>query len=154
MPTSISLPKTEQIESEVNADGIKIFLPKAWTLEYEFAGSGLYRLLETAIRAAKKEAANQEQEITDDVLKNLWNEVINDYPEGNTPTKEVVYKIFEPLNEGTVSKAITAQYLAGMLAGELAPISDGTVNRDEVKSIVENDDKLKYLVEAIKYVTE
>ena len=154
MLAQIRKEKTEQLESEVNADGIKIFLPKAWTLEYESAGSGLYRLLETAIRAAKKEAANQEQEITDEVLKNLWNEVINDYPEGNTPTKEVVYKIFEPLNEGTVSKAITAQYLAGMLAGELAPISDGTVNRDEVKSIVENDDKLKYLVEAIKYVTE
>lgn len=154
MLAQIRKEKTEQLESEINADGIKIFLPKAWTLEYEFAGSGLYRLLETAIRAAKKEAANQEQEITDEVLKNLWNEVINDYPEGNTPTKEVVYKIFEPLNEGTVSKAITAQYLAGMLAGELAPISDGTVNRDEVKSIVENDDKLKYLVEAIKYVTE
>lgn len=154
MLAQIRKEKTEQLESEVNVDGIKIFLPKAWTLEYEFAGSGLYRLLETAIRAAKKEAANQEQEITDEVLKNLWNEVINDYPEGNTPTKEVVYKIFEPLNEGTVSKAITAQYLAGMLAGELAPVRDETVSRDAVRSIVENDDKLKYLVEAIKYVTE
>lgn len=154
MLAQIRKEKTEQLESEINADGIKIFLPKAWTLEYEFAGSGLYRLLETAIRAAKKEAANQEQEITDEVLKNLWNEVINDYPEENTPTKEVVYKIFEPLNEGTVSKAITAQYLAGMLAGELAPVRDETVSRDTVRSIVENDDKLKYLVEAIKYVTE
>lgn len=154
MLAQIRKEKTEQLESEVNADGIKIFLPEAWTLEYEFAGSGLYRLLETAIRAAKKEAANQEQEITDEVLKNLWNEVINDYPEGNTPTKEVVYKIFEPLNEGTVSKAITAQYLAGMLVGELVPVRDETVSRDAVRSIVENDDKLKYLVEAIKYVTE
>lgn len=154
MLAQIRKEKTEQLESEVNADGIKIFLPEAWTLEYEFAGSGLYRLLETAIRAAKKEAANQEQEITDEVLKNLWNEVINDYPEGNTPTKEVVYKIFEPLNEGTVSKAITAQYLAGILVGELAPVRDETVSRDAVRSIVENDDKLKYLVEAIKYVTE
>lgn len=53
------------------------------------------------------------------------------------------------MNDGTVSKAITAQYLAGMLAGELAPVSDGTVNLDEVKFVVENDDKLKYLVEAI-----
>ena len=58
------------------------------------------------------------------------------------------------MNDGTVSKAITAQYLAGMLAGELAPVNDGTVKRDEVKSIVENDEKLKYLVGAIKYVTE
>lgn len=146
--------KTEQLESEINADGIKIFLPKAWTLEYEIAGSGLYRLLETAIRAAKKEAANQEQEITNELLKNLWNEVINDYPEGNTPTKEVVYKIFEPLNEGTVSKAITAQYLAGMLAGELPPVSDNIVDREEVKRIIESDEKLKYLVDAINHVTK
>jgi putative ATP-dependent endonuclease of OLD family len=146
--------KTEQLESEINADGIKIFLPKAWTLEYEIAASGLYRLLETAIRAAKKEAANQEQEITNEVLKNLWNEVINDYPEGNTPTKEVVYKIFEPLNEGTVSKAITAQYLAGMLAGELPPVSDNIVDREEVKRIIESDEKLKYLVDAINHVTK
>ena len=82
------------------------------------------------------------------------NDVTDEFPDGGIPTKEVVYKIFEPLNDGTVSKAITAQYLAGMLAGELAPVSDGTVNRDEVKYIVENDDKLKYLVEAIKHVTE
>lgn len=154
MLAQIRKEKTEQLESEVNADGIKIFLPEAWTLEYEFAGSGLYRLLETAIRAAKKEAANQEQEITDEVLKNLWNEVINDYPEGNTPTKEVVYKIFEPLNEGTVSKAITAQYLAGMLVGELPPVSDNIVDIEEVKCIVESDEKLKYLVDAINHVTK
>lgn len=154
MLAQIRKEKTEQLESEINADGIKIFLPKAWTLEYEIAGSGLYRLLETAIRAAKKEAANQEQEITDEVLKNLWNEVINDYPEGNTPTKEVVYKIFEPLNEGTVSKAIIAQYLAGMLAGELPPVSDNIVDREEVKRIVESDEKLKYLVDAINHVTK
>lgn len=58
------------------------------------------------------------------------------------------------MNDGTVSKAITAQYLAGMLAGELAPVSDETVNRDEVKSVIESDDKLKYLVDAIKHVTK
>ena len=76
------------------------------------------------------------------------------YPDRHRPTKEERYKIFEPLNDGTVSKAITAQYLAGMLAGELAPVRDGTVSRDAVRSIVENDDKLNYLVEAIKHVTE
>ena len=58
------------------------------------------------------------------------------------------------MNDGTVSKAITAQYLAGMLAGELAPVSNGTVNLDEVKSVIESDDKLKYLVDAIKHVTK
>ena len=93
-------------------------------------------------------------DIDNDALNKLWEEVTEVYPDRRIPTKEETYKIFKPLNDGTVSKAITAQYLAGMLAGELAPVNDGTVKRDEVKSIVENDEKLKYLVGAIKYVTE
>ena len=87
-------------------------------------------------------------------MNQLWNDVTEEFPDGGIPTKEVVYKIFEPLNDGTVSKAITAQYLAGMLAGELAPVRDETVRRDEVMSIFENVDKLKYIVQAFKYVTE
>lgn len=146
--------KRTRLENAINADKIKIFLPQAWTLEYEIAGSSLYRLLATAIKAAQQEKAHPELEITDKILNQLWNDVTDEFPDGGIPTKEVGYKIFEPLNDGTVSKAITAQYLAGMLAGELAPVRDETVSRDAVRSIVENDDKLKYLVEAIKYVTE
>lgn len=146
--------KRTRLEDTINADKIKIFLPQAWTLEYEIAGSGLYRLLATAIKAAQMEKAQPKAEIGNDALNKLWKKVTEVYPDGHRPTKEETYKIFAPLNDGTVSKAITAQYLAGMLAGELAPVSDGTVNRDEVKSVVENDDKLKYLVEAIKHVTE
>lgn len=146
--------KRTRLENAINADKIKIFLPQAWTLEYEIAGSSLYKLLATAIKAAQQEKAHPELEITDKILNQLWNDVTDEFPDGGIPTKEVVYKIFEPLNDGTVSKAITAQYLAGMLAGELAPVRDETVSRDAVRSIVENDDKLKYLVEAIKYVTE
>lgn len=146
--------KRTRLENAINADKIKIFLPQAWTLEYEIAGSSLYRLLATAIKAAQQEKDHPELEITDKILNQLWNDVTEEFPDGGIPTKEVVYKIFEPLNDGTVSKAITAQYLAGMLAGELAPVRDETVSRDAVRSIVENDDKLKYLVQAIKYVTE
>ena len=146
--------KRTRLEDTINADKIKIFLPQAWTLEYEIAGSGLYRLLATAIKAAQMEKAQPKAEIGNDALNKLWKKVTEVYPDGHRSTKEETYKIFAPLNDGTVSKAITAQYLAGMLAGELAPVSDGTVNRDEVKSVVENDDKLKYLVEAIKHVTE
>lgn len=143
-----------RLENVINADEIKIFLPQAWTLEYEIAGSGLYRLLATAIKAAQMEKAQPKAEIGNDALNKLWKKVTEVYPDRHIPTKEEIYKIFAPLNDGTVSKAITAQYLAGMLAGELAPVSGGTVNRDEVKSVVENDDKLKYLVEAIKHVTK
>lgn len=146
--------KRTRLANAINSDEIKIFLPQAWTLEYEIAGSGLYRLLATAIKAAQMETDQPKAEIDNDALNKLWKEVTDVYPDRHRPTKEDTYKIFKPLNDGTVSKAITAQYLAGMLAGELAPVSDGTVNLDEVKSIVENDDKLKYLMEAIKHVTE
>ena len=146
--------KRTRLENVINTDEIKIFLPIAWTLEYEIAGSGLYRLLATAIKAAYKEKAHPEVEINNEALNKLWEEVTEVYPDRRIPTKEETYKIFKPLNDGTVSKAITAQYLAGMLAGELAPVSNGTVNLDEVKSVIESDDKLKYLVDAIKHVTK
>ena len=143
-----------RLENAINSDKIKIFLPQAWTLEYEIAGSGLYRLLATAIKAAKMETDQPKTEIDNEALNKLWEEVTEVYPDRRIPTKEETYKIFKPLNDGTVSKAITAQYLAGMLAGELAPVSNGTVNLDEVKSVIESDDKLKYLVDAIKHVTK
>ena len=146
--------KRTRLENVINTDDIKIFLPQEWTLEYEIAGSGLYRLLATAIKAAKMETDQPKAEIDNDALNKIWKEVTEVYPDSRISTKEGRYKIFKPLNDGTVSKAITAQYLAGMLAGELAPVSDGTVKRDEVRSIVEKDEKLKYLVEAIKYVTK
>lgn len=146
--------KRTRLENSINVDKIKIFLPQAWTLEYEIAGSGLYRLLATAIKAAQMEKDHPELEISNKILNQLWNDVTDDFPDKSIPTKEEAYKIFEPLNDGTVSKAITAQYLAGMLAGELAPVSDGTVSLDEVKSVIESDDKLKYLVEAIKHVAK
>ena len=146
--------KRTRLENSINVDEIKIFLPQAWTLEYEIAGSGLYRLLATAIKAARMEKNHPELEISDKILNQLWNDVKDNFPDGGIPTKEEAYKIFEPLNDGTVSKAITAQYFAGMLAGELAPVNDGTVSLDEVKSVIESDDKLKYLVEAIKHVAK
>lgn len=146
--------KTTLLENAINADRIKIFLPKSWTLEYEIAGSKLYRLLATAIKAAQKEESNPEQAITDEIIMSLWNDVKTEYPDGHEPTKAEVYKIFEPLNVGSVSKAITAQYLAGMLLGELPPVSNSVVTKDVLKEIVRADEKFEYLVKAIEHVTQ
>ena len=41
MLAQIRKEKTKRLESDINADRIKIFLPQAWTLEYELAGSCL-----------------------------------------------------------------------------------------------------------------
>lgn len=145
--------KTECIELETNNEQIKIFLPQDWTLEYDIAESGLFRLLATAIRAADTEANGQEQEVTDEILLDIWNKVKDAYPEGTLPTREISYKIFAPLNEGTISKAITAQYLAGMIVGDLPPVKDNDVIKAEIKRIINTDEKLKYLKDAIEYAT-
>ena len=152
--SQIRAEKTTLLESAINVDRIKIFLPKSWTLEYEIAGSKLYRLLATAIKAAQKEESNPEQSITDEMIMELWNEVKTEYPDGHEPTKAEAYKIFKPLNESFVSKAITAQYLAGMFLGELPPVSNGVVTKDELKEIVMTDEKFNYLVKAIEHVTQ
>lgn len=144
--------KKIRLETNVNYDTIKIFLPNSWTLEYEIACSRIYRLLELAIRAAQKEYNEPSLTIDEGVLMSLWDEVIKDYPEGYVHTKDDAYKIFKPLNEGTISKAITAQYLAGMLAGELPPISNGIVSLDYIKDAFETDANLMYLTEGIKHV--
>lgn len=145
--------KTKRLENEVNVDKIKIFLPKSWTLEYEIAGSRLYRLLATAIKAARVEEKDS-KEMTDDTLTEIWSQVKEEYPDDYELTMDETYKIFKPLDDGTVSKAITAQYLAGMLIGELPPVKNGLVSKNTIISIVETDEKLKYLVDAIKHVTE
>lgn len=150
--TQIREDKARRIENETNTDFIKIFLPKAWTLEYEIANSGLYKLLSTAIEAAHLEECHPEQEITNEEIMELWDDINTHYPEEHSPTKEEAYKIFQSLNDGTVSKAITAQYLAGMIAGELPPVSNGVVDRDTIKEIIETDENLKYLVNAILHV--
>lgn len=151
--TQIREDKTRRIENDTNTDTIKIFLPKAWTLEYEIANSRLYKLLSTAIDAAHQEEIHPEQEITDEIIMELWNEVNAHYPDGYSPTPKDVYEIFRPLNEGTVSKAVTAQYLAGMIAGDLPPVSNGIIDKNAIKEMIETDENLKYLVNAILHVT-
>ena len=144
--------KTKRLETETNNGLIKIFIPKDWTLEYDIAGSGLFRLLATAIRAANKEADEQEENVTDELLLGIWEEVRQDYPDKD-PTKDISYEIFAPLNEGKVSKAITAQYLAGMLVGDLPPVKGNDEFKEAIKRIINTDEKLKYLKDAIEYVT-
>lgn len=153
MLSTIREDRIKRLKNEINKGKTKIYLPKDWTLEYEIARSGLYRLLVTATKAAKKETDNPWLEMTDETLLELWNTVKEDYPDGYVLTKKDIYRIFAPLNEGVVSKAITAQYLAGMISGELPPVKGNDEMKGKVKSIIETDDRIKYLKEAIEHVT-
>jgi putative ATP-dependent endonuclease of OLD family len=145
--------KTNRLKGEINKGKTEIFLPIDWTLEYEMAKSGLYRLLVLAIKAAQIEKNSPEDDLTDERLLELWGIVKVEYPDGHVVTNDEAYNIFAPLNDGTISKAITAQYLAGMIAGQLPPIKGNDDLREKVKGIIENDERLKYIKKAIEHVT-
>lgn len=145
--------KTNRLKGEINKGKTEIFLPIDWTLEYEIAKSGLYRLLVLAIKAAQIEKNSPEDDMTDERLLELWGIVKVEYPDGHVVTNDEAYNIFAPLNDGTISKAITAQYLAGMIAGQLPPIKGNDDLREKVKGIIENDERLKYIKKAIEHVT-
>ena len=126
-----------QTLAEEFPDGeIKIFVAKHWTLEYEIAKSGLYKELAMAISLAKGEQAGKE--LTQEDAKT---EVEKDYKDSTNDA--VAYEIFKPINDKTVSKAIVAQHLATLIESDA----------QKYKAIFETDENLKYLVEAIQYVT-
>ncbi len=145
--------KSKRLKKEINIGKTEIFLPKDWTLEYEVAGSGLYRLLDMSIKLAQIEKKFPNYELTDERLLELWGKVKEEYPDDHIPSREESYKIFAPLNDGAVSKAITAQYLAGMIAGELLPVKGNDALREKVRSIILNDERLNYITKAIEHVT-
>lgn len=125
-----------ELTSQYDGDEIKVFVPKYWTLEYEIARSGLHIELAIAIELAK---AEKQGKVVD--FEAIKKEKESQY--AGDANETIAYELFKPINDGTVSKAIVAQYLASIL----------TSNIDKYKIIVESDDNLAYIVEAIKHVT-
>lgn len=127
--------KRQRLEKEYS-DEIKIFLPKCWTLEYELARSSVAKKLALAIELAKAEKYNID--LTQEEIDSLKKDLYKRYNHILSPSE--AYEIFKPLNDNKVSKAITAHHLADI------------INADD-KEFFEKDEFLKYIVSAIKYVT-
>ena len=128
--------KAEDLAAFYPEGEIKLFAAKNWTLEYEIAKSGLYKELDIAVRMAKGEQAGYKTTFED-----AKKESDETYKDGTNDT--IAYQIFKPINDGVVSKAIVAQYLAEILES----------HPQEYKAIIESDEHLEYLVKAIKHVT-
>lgn len=128
--------KAEALSSIYPNDDIKLFVAKNWTLEYEIAKSALFKELAMAVLLAKEEQAGKTINVEDakKTVDDKYGDITND---------SVAYEIFKPINDGVVSKAIVAQYLAEILVSEPA----------FYKTVFEADEHLAYLVEAIKHVT-
>ena len=90
-----------------------------------------------AVIMAKAEKAGKEVPLHDEVMK----KVSKEYSGESDSIK--AYTIFKPINDGSVSKAIVAQYLAEILMS----------GQNDYKAIFESDPYLKYIVDSIKHVT-
>jgi putative ATP-dependent endonuclease of OLD family len=133
--------KLRQLES----DKIKVYLPLEWTFEYEIARSSLYNYLALAVEMARKAKDTPAHQLDEQFILKCFDQV-----KAESPTEEVAYKIFKPLNDGVVSKAITAQYMADILSGGIDCLK---INIEEIQKQLKTDSHLKYLFDAIEFVT-
>lgn len=77
----------------------------------------------------------------------------NSSGETDEEVRQRAYDIFSELDDGNVSKAATAQYLADMLSKQhQKEIGDNSENT--IKYILEHDPYLQYIIDAIKHVTK
>lgn len=125
------------LTAQYTGDEIKVFVPRFWTLEYEIARSSLFKALAVAIELAKAEQKGKDV-VFDDVQK----EVESKYT-GNSD-ESIAYMLFKPINDGMISKAIVAQNLAAIIQ----------MDKNGYKGVIEADECLRYVVDAIKHVTQ
>ncbi|MFI3262516.1 MAG: AAA family ATPase [Rikenellaceae bacterium] len=135
--------RTNDIKSMWNNNKTQIYTPKRWTLEYDLACSSLFKELAQAIEIAKYEKQYPSTIITTKLFKDK-KEVIDSTYTITTPTDNESFAIFKPLCDSKVSKAATAQYLSSILCDK----------KSDMQSVIKTDPYMKYIVDAICYVTE
>jgi len=139
--------KRTEKESKYNGQDIRTFISPDWTLEYDIALSGLKKEFYTAVLWAEKIQNSDTYGLTPEKITEVTRKVETDFTTWTSENKtgqeiaEAIYKDYV-LNKN-ISKTIVAQCFAALLK-----VCEG------IKERIEGDEKLKYLVDAIKYVTE
>jgi putative ATP-dependent endonuclease of OLD family len=126
---------------------VQLFLPEQWTLEYEIASSKLYKYLYQAIELAKKEKSDMDFIANDDIYNSFKEATNKKYSLEKLSDKQEIFDIFNPICKKNVSKAVVAQYLSEILLREH---NSGT----DIKGMICSDIFLKYIKDAICYVTD
>jgi len=114
--------RVQRKKNRVEADGcrtVRVFVSDHWTFEYDLAAAGCAKVVYTAIQLAEKAAAKVER-LTKEDEEMALGEAQKNWPilQANaTSEKELAATVYQPLAEGGVSKAITAQYAAKLLRG-------------------------------------
>ncbi|MEK4563768.1 AAA family ATPase [Alkalihalobacillus sp. FSL R5-0424] len=131
--------KIERLKKEYSRNSnLKVFISPKWTLEYSLALSSINVELAKSIHEARfKEPYNNRNAA-------VWNTMREDIVFGDNESADLAYKIFKPLHKKNVSKAVVAQLLAKSLKEKSL----------DIKSEIEDDEYLSYIIDAIYHVTE
>lgn len=175
--SKINESKVAQIEkNEKYSEGsVKGFTSPRWTLEYCLALSCLSKRFHRAVIYGKKiYNAGNDIALTQDKIKEAEQECLNYEGQWSNMNNEVkAYKIFELMFHGQGKsglKSIVAQCLASILRWEISVKKEdipeeymfdldlynfeiNEENKMALKTQIENDEFLKYIVDAIKYAS-
>ncbi len=139
--------KRTEKEDRYNGNEIQTFISPDWTLEYDIALSGLKREFYSAVLRAEKIQNSDTYGLTPEKITEVNQKVKTDFTTWTSEHKtdqEIAKSIYEGyMLDKKISKAIVAQCFAALLK-----------ECEGIKERIEVDEKLKYLVYAIKYVTE
>lgn len=139
--------KRTEKEAKYDGQGIKTFISPDWTLEYDIALSGLKKEFYTAVLRAEKIKNSDTYSLIPNKITEVNQKVETDFTTWTAEHKtdqEIAKAIYEGyILDKKISKPIVAQCFASLLK-----------ECKGIKEQIEVDEKLKYLVDAIKYVTE
>ena len=152
-----------------NQEGIKTFVSPNWTFEYSIGLSDLRNDLHRAILEAGKVSNSNRYPLTPETIAAIDADIAND-PNSKSKGHEYAYYLYQQkLLDGNMSKAVVAQCLAAELRKKIVvgPEFAGdemfdvdlfrkridSEKRAELKTLIEHDEKLRYIVDAIKYAT-
>lgn len=131
-------------KAKYSGGDVQVFLPNTWTLEYEIARSCLRNIIHKSVLIAIK-TNNLEDEYSDEskaTIKDKFYEDLKRWQEEGKSDIEIAVEIYAPLERKQASKAVVAQIFSRIL-------TNSKVDPEEIL----RDPHLKYLVDAIKYVT-
>ncbi len=154
---------------------VKGFIAPSWTFEYCLARGCLCDEFHCAVRYGMKVKNSDKYSLTDKKIEKANAEVAAQVEEWKALSKsEYAYKIYGQMldSDGKSGlKAIVAQCLASILRWEISKVPDGVTmeqmfdldlyrlevdetKKEEFKERIEVDKYLKYIVDAIRYVTQ
>lgn len=137
--------RRQSIRGRASGQCVETFVSDHWTLEYDLARAGLGRELFLAIALADKDddiASGKVKAVgvTRQALKD-W----KSFADEPMPDDERAARIYAPLVKGSISKPVTAQYLARILS---RPAGHQTRTPADWRGVLPD-----YIVDAIEYVT-